>query len=1259
MRNLIFAAVFSVLLAAPAMDAFAQAGTSFGAGSLGSNGDQDDQIFASGFEGSEAQTPMLVFVSPSAQNSVVSSAALLVDVLVTPAASPVVAVTINGTEANVGSVAGNGHHYLAEIALQDGQNRIVAEARFANDATIAAEIQVTYVGLAQITVTNPTDWETLGPLPGTSGNATNLTGAVQRAVTVSGTLNRPVERVEVNQQLAQLEASGKAFHFDEFLLREGANLISVNAIDAYGRISTANLTVYVDQTAPLLSVEGLASVTSANRIDVRGVVNDAVEGGLNAAEPRVTILNTANTQTTTAIASDRYYIAQDVPLELGNNTLRVTAVDQVGNARSREASVTRIAAGSPRVTLLGGNRQRARVSTQLPQPLAIAAIAPDGLPLAGIPIHFDVLRGSGHLSDIQGAIPRPDGLNPARHQVVNTDAAGRAQIWLTLGSEALEAGDSVRARSLDHSEEVTFTATGLRGEPFSVLVAGTAGTQYAQTLSQPVDAMGVVVLDRDNNPSISVPVIFRVSSGDAHFTAQSAPNGTPAQDGQSIVVSTDKNGMASVRPMTGEHAGVVEVVASATLGSGGSVGNAVLRLIVLERRDGPTSFSGIALDHSGAPLAGAIVSISRTNLSARSDATGKFRFEDSVPPGKIDVYIDGRDVRAQLGGQQLEYPALHFETAIIQGQANQLPHPIYLPPIDRSREKIVGGDSDVSLTMPELEGFEMIVKANSVTFPDGSRVGPMVVTRVNGDRLPMVPPGGYATFGAVAWTIQPTGARFDPPVEVRIPNVTGMQPGETNEIVQWDHDLATFVPMGRGTVSEDGTQLVTDAGSGITKAGWGGGPPPVTPNDGDNQCHERRNGEADECPCSGTATVTANSKETELFIALDPGNPVGTNPGALVNFLVVGNGDCGNVEVTWSFGDSTPTAIGPSIDHRFIAAGDYTVTLNVTCLACNQDLPPMSIRVVVFKVEIITAITPVFEVDITPTMPDVEFEVAVTPASIAAEISYDWFLETRFNQISSVPPRDDNFRFPESGVDTIAGATKWKPTWGAKVIVADVVKPTVEAYHSSNPSSKAKHQKDGYKILGRNPTQAETVAEVGMTPWFIGGIVAQESSFRQFEPSPGLPLWGHPNGWGIMMVENPPRDELLYNWRENVAEGVLILNNKFGDADAFWSRQVSQYEQYEADPLHPRIPVHPNVVEGPCVFSHNPAASEHSFRDAIWIKMYNGASKPRPIPPHIHSGMYLYWDNLDTDPLAIPYWQRVELNSENVNYVESVCDDIP
>jgi hypothetical protein len=75
-----------------------------------------------------------------------------------------------------------------------------------------------------------------------------------------------------------------------------------------------------------------------------------------------------------------------------------------------------------------------------------------------------------------------------------------------------------------------------------------------------------------------------------------------------------------------------------------------------------------------------------------------------------------------------------------------------------------------------------------------------------------------------AWTIQPSGRRFDPPIQVKVPNSLALKPGETREIYQWDHDLATFVPMGRATVSEDGALLWADCeekGSGTVSVGVG------------------------------------------------------------------------------------------------------------------------------------------------------------------------------------------------------------------------------------------------------------------------------------------------------------------------------------------------------------------------------------------------------------------------------------------------------
>lgn len=415
---------------------------------------------------------------------------------------------------------------------------------------------------------------------------------------------------------------------------------------------------------------------------------------------------------------------------------------------------------------------------------------------------------------------------------------------------------------------------------------------------------------------------------------------------------TDKNGVASTRPRAGSQAGVVTVEAVVTRDDGTPTNSATFRLIVLERRDGPTGFSGLVLDHSGVPVAGVTLSIGRTSLVAHSDNQGRFAFDDGVPAGKVDVMVDGRDVQVTRGSQSLEYPGLHFAASIVQGQMNQLPHPIYLPSIDRSRDMIVGGDTDVILTLPGVEEFQMRVFANSVTLPDGSRVGPIVVTHVNGDRLPMVPPGGFASFGAVAWTVQPSGTRFDPPIQVTIPNTTGMKPGETNEIVQWDHDLANFVPMGRATVSEDGTRLITDQGSGISKAGWGGGPPPVPTNEGEHQCSART------LSTTPTLLISANGEFSSLFLPPDASGS--TN----VSFAAFPESCSSPSTISWVLGDGA-TSSAMSFSHAYAATGDFNVSATVSC-GCGHSATA-EIRVVVAKVDFKQAATcSGFDEDFTP-----------------------------------------------------------------------------------------------------------------------------------------------------------------------------------------------------------------------------------------------------------------------------------------------------
>ena len=416
-------------------------------------------------------------------------------------------------------------------------------------------------------------------------------------------------------------------------------------------------------------------------------------------------------------------------------------------------------------------------------------------------------------------------LNPLKRQ------HSSPKIWLSAGKQTGPGANAIKASHPRLGEEVIFTANTARGA-VARISADLGTNQIAETNAQPLELLSAVVRDAFDNVLPNIPVVFTIEEGEATFpdttgASAEAANGKPAQR---ITLSTDKNGLVALRPLIGNTEGTVRIKAQALKNESGSVntasdltGNASFLIQAKAALDGPASFSGQIFDDKNKPLAGVKVSIARTNLSITSDEQGKFQL-DNIPPGRIDLFVDGRTTNPSLDPNQPQYPSLHFEAYAVKGRNNQLAHPIYLPKLSTSPEsvKTVGGTQDVILKIPGIDGFQMKVKANSVTFPDGSRVGTLIISPVTADRLPMSPPAGGAQFGIPAWTIQPAGTRFDPPIEVTLPNTRAFPAGDNIPVVQWDHDLAQYVPMGRATVSEDGAVLITDSGSGLTKAGWGG-----------------------------------------------------------------------------------------------------------------------------------------------------------------------------------------------------------------------------------------------------------------------------------------------------------------------------------------------------------------------------------------------------------------------------------------------------
>ena len=667
--------------------------------------------------------------------------------------------------------------------------------------------------LPVVTITSPASLTTLGTTPVL---VRGMVDDPQAVLTVNGA---PVPLVN-----GQFQASVN--------LTEGFNDIVARAVDQHGGESTGSVVVSLDLTPPYITVQSPepGEVVHSDRITVTGLVNDIVRGTVSEEQAHVTVNGVV------ASVANRSYLAENVPLHLGNNVITISASDAVGNVETKSISISYQALAGPTINIVSGQGQHATIKSLLPQPLEVQLLNELGTPVPQKVVVFRVIQGDGSLADVSAA--------DARALTQTTDSQGRASVRFALGTRAGQGNNRVVARVVGFEDDAVFHASAdpRPGNKISVI----AGNNQRGATRSPLPAPFVVaVTDEGGNFVQDAEVEFTVLAGEGKL-----------QNGQTTyLATTDSDGRASAQLTLGPRAGLdVQRAVAKLVGTEALAGFTASALVPGD--PGQTKVSGVVLDNQDEPIPGATLRIEGTTREAQSDEHGQFVITQ-VPVGPVRLIAD-----ATTSPRDEEWPTLSFDLVTVAGANNTLPAPIYVVPLDMGNAITVGTE-DAHLELAQVPGFALDVKAGSVTFPDGSKSGKLSVTVVNSDKVPMPPPNGMQPQFIV--TIQPTNARFDPPARLTLPNVDGYKPGAEVEMFSYDHDLEEFVTIGWGTVANDGATITSNPGVGVVKAGWHCGAQPGGSGTA-AQCGKCRQ-------CNGTECVPNDGDDPGECLKCEGGGP--------------------------------------------------------------------------------------------------------------------------------------------------------------------------------------------------------------------------------------------------------------------------------------------------------------------------------------------------------------------------------------------------
>jgi len=685
----------------------------------------------------------------------------------------------------------------------------------------------------QLPEDDPTPFEFVPPPPTLLSGHTGLTEANSIVITGQALQAREVMVQTPGLKTPLFVNPAPGFSIEVPLAADQLNQIVLTSLSFTNTASAPTVAAVIQDSSPpeLTEINQPLDGTSttAATVAVSGRVGDALAG---MEDMVVTVSNgskTFRTNLTAGSVTTGTFLATGVTLDAIDTptTITATATDSQGHFTvSAPITVTRVAvpASTPELEITSPTGSLSgEVGMELAQALTVHVTTDGSTPFEGKVVTIEVVAGGGLLADT------PMGVGASTIGVI-TDSNGDASAHWTLGSEPGSGNQCVLVSSVGVSGGGTFCAIALSGTSDTQINITQGNDQLGEVGS--IAALPLRVRLSNNGgpvgPLDGGEVTFDVVSGGGSFVGNPDP----------VDVLTDASGHAEVNFQYGATQGLnrVEVTIKNPPPTSSPVAVFNLEGFVRDTAQG-TSLTGLVLDNADEPIQGATVELSDNGLllaSTTSDLSGRFTLAGIAQGGAFDLDVDGASATFVGGpdGSSVaigSYPALHFEVIVVTGVSNEQPSPIYLPFLDPVNARQFDNTKDVILTVAGVEGLEMLVRAGSMTNPDGStpsmgNATTISLNQVQFDKVAMPFPDG--ADNRIAWTLQPAGATFAPPIEVRVPNVAGLAPGTLGHILSFDHDVVAFVATATAGVTNGGEVLETDPDAGIDVSGWGGFCPP-------------------------------------------------------------------------------------------------------------------------------------------------------------------------------------------------------------------------------------------------------------------------------------------------------------------------------------------------------------------------------------------------------------------------------------------------